>query len=202
MNCERRAPVARLSTFAFPAMRWPSPCLSKLVAGRRGWDAARRCQTPVLLATLLLLSWGSVCELFAQRGRPVLVHRRRDLSAGEVFAGVPKSISRLDPANTGLYRIMGRPDAEISISFTLPSDLLSASGQTMTIDFAADDAGIGYDQNQAASVPFDPQAPLTVRLDADGRIYVWLGGTVRPDAVQAAGYYEATVVLTAAYTGN
>jgi hypothetical protein len=154
------------------------------------------------LATLLLLSWGSVSELFAQRGRPALVHRRRDLSAGDVFAGVPKSISRLDPANTGLYRIMGRPDAEISLSFTLPSDLLSASGQTMTIDFAADDAGLGYDQNQAASVPFDPQAPLTVRLDADGRIYVWLGGTVRPGAVQAAGYYEATVVLTAAYTGN
>ncbi len=183
-------------------MRWPSPCPSKLVTGRRGWDAARRCRTPVLLATLLLLSWGSVSELFAQRGRPVLVHRRRDLSAGDVFAGVPKSISRLDPANTGLYRIMGRPDAEISLSFTLPSDLLSASGRTMTIEFAADDAGLGYDQNQAASVSFDPQAPLTTRLDSDGRIYIWLGGTVRPGAAQAPGYYEATVVLTASYTGN
>lgn len=174
------------------------------VLGVRGWDVARRCRIPILLGILALLSWSHAPEVRAQvgRGRPVIVRPRRDLSAGDIFAGVPKTVSRLDPANSGLYRIQGRPGAEISLHFTLPSQLTSATGTTLTIEFAPGDAGIADVQNQPASVGFDPHTPLTVRLGTDGRAYVWLGGTVQPTAAQAPGYYEAAVVLTADYTGN
>jgi hypothetical protein len=170
----------------------------------RGWDVLRQCRIPILLAILALLSWGNAPAVLAQvgHGRPVIVRPRRDLSAGDIFAGVPKPVSRLDPANSGLYRIQGRPGAEISLYFTLPSELSSSSGATLTIEFAPGDAGIADDQNQLASVAFDPHAPLTVRLGRDGRAFVWLGGTVRPAAAQAPGYYEASVVLTADYTGS
>jgi len=172
--------------------------------GDRGWDGLRRCRTPILLAILVLLAWGLAPAVLAQvgHGRPVIVRPRRDLSAGDIFAGVPKTISRLDPANSGLYRIQGRPGAEISLYFTLPNELSSASGAMLAIEFAVGDAGIADDQTQAASVAFDPHAPLTIRLGRDGRAFVWLGGTVRPTGAQAPGYYEAAVVLTADYTGN
>ena len=174
------------------------------VNGYRGRAVMRQCRAPILLAILALISWGNAPEVRAQvgRGRPVIVRPRRDLSAGDIFAGVPKTISRLDPANSGLYRIQGRPGAEISLYFTLPGELSSASGATLTIEFAPGDAGIADDQNQPVSIGFDPHAPLTVRLGTDGRAYIWLGGTVRPAAAQAPGFYEAAIVLTADYTGN
>lgn len=172
--------------------------------GVRGWGAVTRCPAPILFAILALVSCIHAPELRAQvgRGRPVIVRPKRDLSAGDIFAGVPKTVSRLDPANSGLYRIQGRPGAEISLYFTLPGQLSSATGATLTIEFAPGDAGIADEQNQPASVGFDPHTPLTFRLGRDGRAYIWLGGTVQPTVAQPPGYYEAAVVLTADYTGN
>lgn len=154
-----------------------------------------------LLATLLILASGAVTELAAQRGRPVIIRPQRDLTFGSVFAGVPKTVSRLDPANSGLYQVLGRPGAEVSLTFTLPSTL-SSGGSTMPIAFGVDDAGFAEEQNQGAAVGFDPQASITVRLSPDGLGYVWLGGTVQPSPPQAAGFYQANVVLTGSYTGN
>jgi hypothetical protein len=153
------------------------------------------------MGVLWLCLWCSASDLEAQGGGPI-VQPRRDLGIGIVLAGVPKSISRLDPANSGMYRVQGRRNSEITLTFTLPSQLVSASGQTLPIEFAAGDAGFSQDQDQGTSVPFDPHVPFTVRLSPDGAAWVWLGGTARPDPSQAAGYYEEAVVLTAAYTGN
>lgn len=156
-----------------------------------------------ILAVLLISASGVTAELLAQgRGRPVIVRPQRDLSFGDVFAGVPKSVVRQDPAASGVYRVQGRPGAEITLTFTLPTTLPSTGGQSIPIEFGPDDAGYADDQNQVTAIGFDPGAPFTARLDADGRGYVWLGGTVQPGANQASGYYEADVVLSVAYTGN
>ena len=160
----------------------------------------KRSRVFVLLGVLWLISWGGATQLHAQG--PVRVQPRRDLSIGFVFAGVPKSISHLDPANSGMYRIRGRRNAEITLTFTLPPTLVSGSGQTLDIQFGSSDAGYSPNQNQPASIPFDPQVPLTIRLGPRGRLFVWLGGTADPGSNQPAGFYQAAVVLTAAYTGN
>jgi hypothetical protein len=124
------------------------------------------------------------------------------LTFGDVFAGLPKTISPLDPSNSGLYQIQGRRNQEIMLSFSLPANLVSIQGQTLDVDFEFGDAGFSQDQNQAGSTPFDPNVPFVVRLSPDGRAYVWLGGTSSPNSGQQSGYYEADVVLTVTYTGN
>jgi hypothetical protein len=161
-----------------------------------------RLRLSVFLAILALAPWSYATDAYAQVGRPVIVQPRRDLQAGDVFAGVPKSVSRLDPTNSGMYRILGRRDAEITITFTLPATLQSAAGDALPIQFGPNDAGFSWLQDQSMSVGFDPQVPYTVRLDSRGRAYIWLGGTVTPSSNQPAGYYESDVVLTASYTGN
>jgi hypothetical protein len=160
-------------------------------------------RTPLLLGILLVTGLGAPEPARAQgQVRPVIILDRRDLVFGNVFVGVPRVISRLDPTNSAFYRVQGQPGAEISFTFALPAHLTSAAGVDMTIEFAAGDAAFAPDANQAGSVPFDPQVPFTARLSADGRAYVWLGGTVRPGPNQPAAFYEAGVVLTVAYTGN
>ena len=161
----------------------------------------RESRVPAFLGVFLLFCCFGTPELQAQGGRPG-VQPRRDLAFGDVFAGLPKTISPLDPSNSGMYRIQGRRNTEIMLSFSLPINLVSVQGQTLTVDFVFGDAGFSQDQDQAGATPFDPNVPFTVRLNPDGRAYVWLGGTSRPTSGQQASYYEADVVLTATYTGN
>lgn len=161
------------------------------------------CRVTLMLGILLVACLSAAENALAQgQGRPVIILDRRDLAFGNVFAGVPRRISRFDPANSAFYRVQGLPGAEVSLTFTLPANLTSAAGIDMTVEFAAADAGFALDANQAGAVPFDPQVPLTARLSANGRAYIWLGGTVRPGPNQPAALYEAGVVLTVAYTGN
>lgn len=155
-----------------------------------------------LWALLVLVAWGGPADLAAQPGRPVMAQGTRDLTFGVVFAGVPKTISRLDPVNSGTYRIRGRRNAEVAFTFTLPAALQSGAGQILAIEFGADDAAFSADPDPASAVGFDPQAPFAARLDGNGRGYIWLGGTVRPTSGQSPGQYQGTIVLTVAYTGN
>jgi len=167
---------------------------------RSGSGATKHGRASTFWGVFLLLFFCSASELRAQPAPTV--QPRRDLTFEIVLPGVPKQVSRMDPSNSGMYRVQGRRNTEISLSFSLPPDLLSASGQTLPVDFVAGDAGFSQEADQSASVGFDPNVPFVVRLNPDGRAWVWLGGTARPGAAQAADFYESGVVLTASYTGN
>jgi len=167
---------------------------------RSGSGARDRERALAFWGVFLLFSICSSGELQAQPAPSV--QGRRDLTFEIVFPGVPKQVSRMDASNSGMYRVQGRRNTEVSLTFTLPPNLLSASGQTLPVDFAAGDAGFSQDADQSASVGFDPNVPFVVRLSPDGTAWVWLGGTARPGPAQAADFYESGVVLAAAYTGN
>lgn len=155
----------------------------------------------LLLATLALWAAASPAALRAQQ--PLELEGERGLIFGTVFPGVPKAVSRLDPANSGQFSVVaGQAGAEVLFTFTLPSTLLAAGGQTLTVEFGLNDGGFAQTNVQSSSVGFDPRVPYTNRLHpANGRAFVWLGGTARPVSTQAAGLYQATVTLTVAYTG-
>lgn len=159
----------------------------------------RRREVPVLLAAALTLILDAGV-LAAQA--PLSVTPRRDLEFGDVIAGFPTSISRLDNASSGWYEVVGQRSAEVAFTFTLPADLVGIAGALLPIEFGADDGGFGTVPAPASQVGFDPRVPLTRFLSNSGRAYLWLGGTVRPAANQASGAYQAPVTLTVAYTGN
>jgi hypothetical protein len=158
----------------------------------------RRRRAWILLAALFSLILPSV--LGAQQ--PISVQPRRDLSFGDVIAGFPTTVSRLDNANSGWYEIRGERQAEVVLTFALPSDLVGILGATLPIEFGANDGGVASVPAPGSQVGFDPRVPLTRELSASGRAFVWLGGTVRPATNQASGLYQAPVTLTVAYTGN
>jgi len=151
------------------------------------------------LGIALVLAALCAAELPAQ-GRRLNVSGRRDLDFGTVIAGVPTTISRLDPA-AGQFRIRGARNAEVLFELTLPTALSGATG-SVPLAFGPADGGHGPIPSAMASLPFDPRAPLTVVLRGNGTYYVWLGGTVQPLVQQVPGTYSAAIVLTASYTGN
>ena len=145
-----------------------------------------------------------VCTVTAAaplRSQALLPVGLQDLQFGNVLPGFPTSISRLDAINTGQYRIDGANKAEVRVDLALPTDLVSG-GSNLTVQFGSADGGYSKKSNINSSTAFDPSLPLVTKLSNQGQLYVWLGGTVIPTAVQPAGAYSATIVLTVAYTGN
>ncbi|MBI4513032.1 MAG: DUF4402 domain-containing protein [Gemmatimonadetes bacterium] len=154
------------------------------------------------VAFALLVVWAAAAPPAAQAQRPLQVRPLRDLLFGDVFPGVSKGVSRLDPTNSGHLEVRGEGGREVVFTFTLPAALVAGGGQTLAVSFGTDDGGFAETNVQASSVGFDPRVPYTNRFAANNRAFVWLGGIVLPAGAQTPGPYSATVTLTVAYTGN
>ena len=129
-----------------------------------------------------------------------------DLVFGSVTPGLNKAVDKATVGFAAEWEIAGVSGSEISITFSLPTDLtLIDSTITMPITFTNTDAsfedGTGAGQTAPAGL-FNPLGPGAERLGAMGTLYLWLGGTVQPGLTQTGGNYAADLVLTVAYTGS
>jgi len=125
----------------------------------------------------------------------------QDLSFGAVFPGINSRVLRSDRVRSGRLMIRGSRRAEVAILLTLPRNLVSPSGARLRLRFRRTDGGYSRRPGRRGRA-FDPRNPLVTRLSRRGRLYLSLGGTVRPRANQAPGLYRATITLTVSYTGN
>ena len=149
------------------------------------------------LSLPLALALLGVAPLAAQR--PVTVQGIRSLTFGAVLPGVPRVISRTDPANSGQYDITGVRSHQVQLTFTLPSVMAGPAGATMPIVFAGNDAGYSQTQAIGSQVAFDPKQPFVATLNARGRGTVFIGATARPAPTQRAGNYTGTLTLNVVY---
>jgi hypothetical protein len=127
-----------------------------------------------------------------------------DLTFGNVFAGIPKSVSRHTPGEAAEFSIAGTAHAEITIDFALPT-YLHTTGANMQLIFNSTDCALDSSALPNQTSPgydgITPWHTITYRIGSSG-LLVWLGGTVIPGLVQKSGSYTATIVMTVAYTGN
>lgn len=128
------------------------------------------------------------------QGRPLTVAGVRGVTFGAVLPGVPRVISRTDPASSGQFDLRG-PRGPVLLTFVLPVSMTGPAGALMPVSFGAGDAGFSATQAIGSQVGFDPKQPFTAMLPANGRASVFLGATANPTVNQRAGAYTATVVL-------
>jgi hypothetical protein len=132
--------------------------------------------------------------LQAQR-RPLTVTGVRGVTFGAVLPGVPRVISRTDPANSGQYDIRGSNRRQVLLSFVLPLSMTGPAGALMPLSFGASDAGYSQSQTIGSQVAFDPKQPFTATLSNNGRGSVFVGATANAATNQRAGAYTATLIL-------
>jgi hypothetical protein len=130
---------------------------------------------------------------------PLTVTGVSNLNFGNVFPGVNPTVVLTD-AGAGHFQVVGVLNAEVDVSFSsLPATLISGVNN-MAITYTG---GWNTAANPGAATAFVPSGGLTELLDAaTGELHVYLGGTLTVPANQAAGLYQATITLDAAYTGN
>jgi hypothetical protein len=130
---------------------------------------------------------------------PLTVTGVSNLDFGNVFPGVNPTVLLTD-AGAGHFQLAGVLNAEVDVSFSsLPATLVSGLNN-IAISYTG---GWNPAANPAGATAFVPSAGLTERLDAaTGELHVYLGGSLTVPGNQAAGLYQATITLDAAYTGN
>ncbi len=127
-----------------------------------------------------------------------------NLVFGDVFPGVPKTITKYTAGAAAEYLITGTIGAEVTIDFALPT-YMNDGGYNMQMIFTETDCSLDTratpDQSSPERDNLDPWHTITDRLGPSG-ITVWLGGAVVPKLMQSDGSYSASIVITVAYTGG
>jgi hypothetical protein len=128
---------------------------------------------------------------------PLLAMAVNDLSFGTVLPGIPFSVTVRDPSHSGLFEIQGPAGGSVRIEFVLPTALTSEQGALMPVSFGPRDGFADFSRGRPPrGHAFDPHAPVLESLGPNGRLFVRIGGTVRPERSQASGRYSATISLT------
>ncbi len=126
-----------------------------------------------------------------------------NLVFGDIFPGIPKTISKHVAGAAAEFQVTGEAGDEITIDFTLQT-YMSQGGYNMQLVFSetdcAMDSSASPDQSNPGYDDRDPWHTITYRLGSSG-LTIWLGGTLIPKLIQKTGDYTATIVLTVAYTG-
>jgi len=136
----------------------------------------------------------------AEVATAITVTGQQDLDFGTVMPGWNRIIA-VDDATAGHFLVTGGASAEVSLSFSiLPTDLTDGVN-LLPVTFTALH---NTTADPTGGTTFDPTVgePGTNLDSTTGELHVYLGGTVTAASGQVSGAYQATVELTAAYTGN
>jgi hypothetical protein len=151
---------------------------------------------------LLLVPLPATAQAPGIGGRPLNALSRQTLDFGTLFTGTAAKVSRFDALRAGQFELRGAKGSEVRVDLGLPAALNGPSGAKVPLAFGAEDGGYTRDGTIATAAPFDPRRALVTTLSANGRLYIFLGGTATPATRQPAGVYAGTVTLTIAYTGT
>lgn len=121
------------------------------------------------------------------------------LDFGELIAGVTEVVSTADVARRADIALQGNSNGDVSVSFVLPSQLVSPNGQSIPLQFLPGD-GV-YRSFNGQQFPLNLPGPTSVRLHRSQTTNLYLGGRALPAAGQLAGIYTATVVVVIAPPG-
>src|SRR6267142_2392150 len=128
---------------------------------------------------------------------PINVLGAQQLSFGNVFPGVNKTVNATDLTNGGRFDVSGQASTPVTLSFTLPATLSTGGGATMPIvSYAGMHAALA---TQVGGVAFAPAVGATTPLSGTGALFVWVGAQVQPATNQVAGVYTGSITMTVVY---
>lgn len=157
-----------------------------------------------ILRFVPIISWLVLTLVISIPAYPQTVTGVQDLAIGDIFPGVPKTVSKKS-ASAMEFTITGTIDAEVTLDLTLPQ-YLSTTGASMPLFFFSTDCQVDSTASGNQASPtwdnLNPNQTLTYTLGPNGKLTVWLGGQIVPGLVQKSGSYTATVRLTSTYTGS
>jgi hypothetical protein len=146
--------------------------------------------------------WGDVNANAVVVGGDLTVEAQRPLDFQQVLPGADYDVDIVS-SQSGRWRVVGTPAAEVQLTFLLPS-FLFVDSYSLPIAFGPNQAGHRVINDPGGATRFDPNIGGIGKLRAffGGVLFVWLGGTVSPTLSQQPGLYTGSVTLVVSYTGS
>ncbi len=152
---------------------------------------------------------GIVCALLVcaepVKSQAIDVTLVNNLVFGNVFSGIPKTISKQAAGAAAEFHVSGTAGAEVLITFLNLPRYINQSGYSMNVIFNDNDCAMDSSATPNQSSPgydnVNPWQPITYRLGSNG-LTIWLGATIIPNIGQKPGNYTGPIQLKAEYTGN
>lgn len=127
---------------------------------------------------------------------PINVVGAQQLNFGNVFPGVNKTIAASDLTNAGRFDVTGQASTPVTISFTLPANLVSGGNNLPIVSYTGVHA---QNSSQTGGTAFAPGSGANPTLNGSGALWVWVGAQVQPATNQAAGVYTGSITMTVVY---
>jgi hypothetical protein len=148
---------------------------------------------PRLILLALLLQ--TAPALRAQAPATLRVNVLRQLEFGQLIGGVNADVPATSGRATAMFEVIGPANANIRLVFTLPAQLAGEGGGQVGLTFGPQSAAYSVNQTNVDNIPFDPRAPFTLKLPANGRIVVLIGGMAMPSRQLVSGRYAGNLSL-------
>jgi hypothetical protein len=128
---------------------------------------------------------------------PITVTGAQNLSFGNVFPGVVKTVAYSDATNAGQFSVTGQASTPVTYSFSLPANLTSAGNN---LPIGSWSGYVNTTSSTSGGSAITPSAtPAGATLSGSGALYFFVGATVTPANNLPAGSYTGTVTLTVSY---
>jgi hypothetical protein len=138
-------------------------------------------------------------------GQAIDVTLVNNLVFGNVYPGIPKTISKNAAGAAAEFHVSGTAGSEVLITFLNLPRYVSQAGFNMNVIFSDVDCAMDSSATPSQSSPgynnLNPWQPIIYRLGANG-LTIWLGATIIPNIGQKPGSYTGPIQLKAEYTGN
>jgi len=132
----------------------------------------------------------------AQSPSTLRVNVLRQLEFGSLIGGVDAPMAPADSKATALFEIIGRAGATVQLTFTLPAEMIGEGGGRVGLAFGSQSAAYSVNESNVDNIAFDPRAPFALKLPANGRVVVMIGGVARPSRQLISGRYTGTLSLS------
>jgi hypothetical protein len=128
--------------------------------------------------------------------QPITVTKNNDLSFGNVFPGVNKTIA-VTAAGAAKFTTAGQASTPVNLTFTIPATIASGANTLILSSWVGHHSGVDL---PTGGTSFTPSASATsATLSASGNLYVYVGATADPTSTQAAGSYTGNMTMTVVY---
>lgn len=128
--------------------------------------------------------------------QPITVTKNNDLSFGNVFPGVDKSIA-VTAGGAAKFTIAGQATTPVNLTFSIPATIASGGNNLTLASWTGHYSGTDL---PTGGTTFTPSASATsATLNGSGALYVYVGATAQPTSTQAAGSYSGNVTMTVVY---
>jgi hypothetical protein len=130
----------------------------------------------------------------------VAVFPVQDLSFGILRPGSPEQVATEDPMRRAEIELIGT--GNVTITFGLPSEMVSVSGSRLPLQFTKGDAEIEM-RGSGKDKDFDPTKSKTIKIkNKEGGARIYLGGLAFPTSKQPPGRYRATITVQVVTPGT